>query len=210
MVKIKSFSDALRQYRDGFGYLNDPDKVHIAIPNAKQVLWEAMTYLLSTEGRTPQWLPAYDQVADWLTDNQGRGLLCIGSCGLGKSFLCRQILPVIIFQYYELVVPLYDATKIDLKTMAKINSEHLFSIDDIGTETELVEYGKRSLPFQDIVDNAEKRNSLMLLSTNLVPKHTVSGGKTIPSIEDMYGLRTLDRLRGLTKVVIFKGESFRK
>ena len=210
MAKTMSFGAALREYREQ-KYLTNMEWVHIAIPNAKQVIWDALTYLLTQEGRTPKWLPAYDQVAEWLTDNQGRGLLCIGSCGLGKSLLCREVLPVIIYQYYNLIIPLYDARKINQKQMEQIMHEHLYSIDDIGCESENVEYGKHTIPFNDIVDEAEKRKSFMLLSTNLVPTHTVDKtGKVIPSIEDVYGIRTLDRLKKLTKVVVFKGPSFRE
>ena len=210
MGRMISFGAALKEYR-AQRYLSDMEWVHIAIPNAKQVLWDALVYTLSQEGRVAKWLPAYDQVSDWLSDNQGRGLLCIGSCGLGKSLLCREILPVIIYQYYNLIVPLYDARKINQKQMEQIMHEHLFSIDDIGCESENVEWGKHTIPFNDIVDESEKRRSFMLLSTNLVPTHSIGkDGKVIPSIEDTYGLRTLDRLKKLTKVVVFKGPSFRE
>ena len=31
-----------------------------------------------------QWLPEYDEIADWMSDTQGKGLLLMGSCGRGK------------------------------------------------------------------------------------------------------------------------------
>ena len=67
------------------GYDMYPDRVRIQIPNAKELLQQGLQYFL---GDSAQWLPCYDEIAAWMTDNQGRGLLCMGNCGLGKTLIC--------------------------------------------------------------------------------------------------------------------------
>lgn len=85
-------------------------------------------------------------------------------------------------------------TRIDV-----IKQSHILCIDDIGTEAEYVHYGERRVPFAELVDLAEKKGKLLLLTTNL----------TIEELKAKYGERTIDRLRGITKVVLFQGESMR-
>ena len=80
-----------------------------------------------------------------------------------------------------------------------VRRKHLLYLDDIGTEDLSVRYGERRMVFPEIVDEAEKRGKLLLVTTNLNPTE----------LRAKYGERTLDRLRAITTAVVFKGESLR-
>lgn len=49
-----------------------------------------------------EWLPEYDKVAEWLTNNQRKGLMLYGSNGRGKSLLSLRVLPLVL-QYWFLI-----------------------------------------------------------------------------------------------------------
>ena len=71
--------------------------------------------------------------------------------------------------------------------------------------------GVRRIAFSELVDQSEKQGTLLILSTNLRTTHgTDKDGNIVPSIEDRYGLRTYDRLKAVTKTVVFRGKSFRQ
>jgi len=160
-------------------------------------------------GDRAQWLPAYDKIALWLTDNQCRGLLCTGNCGLGKSLICCKVLPVLLHHYCRKILTVYDAVSIGPR-LQEAKSDALAVIDDLGTEpTEYINYGERHVPFNEITDEAEKRGHLLIITTNLATSTPAGQGADYPSIEARYGLRTIDRLRSITKVVKFEGTSFR-
>ena len=109
--KVDSF---IERYHQGFDTLRefgcDPNRqrLHIKIPNARELLWAGLRYYL---GDRAVWLPAYDEVAAWLTDNQRRGLLCIGGNGLGKSIICQRIIPALILKRVDYVVSCYTAVE---------------------------------------------------------------------------------------------------
>ena len=73
-----------------------PQRLQIHLPNAKEVLNAGLQHFL---GGDYKWQPEYDKVADWLTDNKGLGLFCMGNCGRGKTTICLQILPCIMQHY---------------------------------------------------------------------------------------------------------------
>lgn len=73
-------------------------------------------------------------------------------------------------------------------------------IDDIGTEFLSVKYGEKRLSFAELVDEAEKKGKLLIVTTNL----------SLSELQQKYGERTLDRLRAITTPVVFKGDSLRK
>ena len=174
----------------------------IHLENAKDVLKRGLHYFLGEEAK---WQPEYDEVADWLEDNKCRGLLCVGDCGRGKTLLCQKIMPTIFKFYLDKELLVYDANDIndaykdDVKKTDLIDSRKFLMIDDFGLENEAVIYGEHKIVFNDIVDKAEKLGRLLILTTNLMPDE----------IESKYGRRTIDRLKAITKPVIFKGESLR-
>ena len=81
-----------------------------------------------------------------------------------------------------------------------ILKNRIVCIDDIGTEGEYVKYGEHRVPFAELVDLAEKKGTLLILTTNL----------TVDELRVKYGERVVDRLRAITNVVYFKGSSLRK
>lgn len=183
-----------------------PLQHHIAIPDARDKLMAGLRYYL---GDDVVWLPAYDQIAEWLTDNKGRGLLCYGGFGLGKTLICQYILPVLIKRYANKVprcITAFDMTR-HIDTLMNRCGGLLF-IDDIGTEpSETVTFGTHRIPFNEICDACERMGGLLVLTTNL--RTTASSSCPMQSIEERYGLRTLSRLRALTKVVTFQGDDMR-
>ena len=190
-----------------FGFDPYPKCLRLQIPNAREFLAAGLKYYL---GDKAKWLPCYDDVAAWMTDSQGRGLLCLGPCGLGKTLIVQNILPVAIKQYYQRIVRIYSAQEMNDR-IADIVKHHYVIIDDIGTEPAVkIDYGERSTPFLKLCDAAEKRGILLMMTANLRTTHGVDKqGNIIPSIEDRYGDLVLSRLRSVVKIVEFKGKDMR-
>lgn len=177
------------------GYRNImPIRQFLKIPNAKKELWDCLSRFVAK----PQWLPEYDDVVAWLENNEGRGLLCLGNCGRGKTLVCSRFIPVLEYLFYKKFVSCYDAIDLNNK-IDEMKQKNLVSVDDIGTESEYLRYGEHRQPFSELVDSSEKTGMLLLLTTNL----------TTEQLKQRYGIHTYDRLHKLTKVVQFIGDSLR-
>lgn len=201
------FGRGVQRLRD-HGFDPYPQRLSWHIDMAREQLAAGLRYYLGDGAR---WLPCYDEVAAWLADNNGRGLLCLGPCGLGKTLICQNIIPVILQQNIQRITSVYSAQDMFDRTK-EVCGNALVVVDDIGTEPAIRnDYGERSSPFLKLCDAAEKRGNLLILTANLRTTHAVDKktGNPIPSIEDRYGDLVLSRLRGVTKVVTFKGEDMR-
>ena len=201
-------------FRDGVGRLRDhgfnpyPERLHIRIQNAREQMMAGLRYYL---GDRAKWIPCYDEIADWLTDNKGRGLLCVGNPGLGKTLICQNIIPVLLQQNVGKIVKTYSALSMNI-SLDTLLRQYMLGIDDVGIEPlETVTFGVRRIAFSELVDNSEKNGTLLIVTTNLRTNHGVDDkGNVVPSIEDRYGLRTYDRLKAIMKSVKFTGKSMRK
>ena len=177
------------------GYDLETSTVHVSIPHAK----EKLHFVMSQFANKLVWLPEYDEIASWLQDNKNRGLLCMGNLGRGKTLICTKAIPFLINYYCNLMVTVVSAYDLN-DEIDKVKHSHLLCIDDIGIENEYFRYGEHRNPFAEIVDLAEKKGNLLIVTTNLL----------IDDIISKYGERTLDRLHAIVKVVKFCGESQRR
>ncbi|MBQ9532429.1 MAG: hypothetical protein IJR71_00480 [Prevotella sp.] len=191
MEKIGDVIEKLRL--SDFGY-RLPHRVYISIDNARARLGKALQYFC---GQDAKWLPEYEEVSEWLTDNKGKGLLLIGDCGRGKTLITTMILPILL-QRLNRVVNIYDAPDLNTKTR-DIFEKHIIVIDDLGTES-TVEYGEKKIVFADLIDQAEKRGKLLIVTTNL----------SSDELSDKYGVKTIDRFFSCCRIIKFSGESLRK
>lgn len=176
--------------------LKEDTRIYISIPDARNNLMAGLRHFC---GNDAQWLPEYENVAEWLTDNKGRGLICFGNCGRGKTVITQKILPVLFRHYHHKIVNTFLANDMG-KFFDEITAYKIISIDDIGTEGVGNSFGEKHDYFREIVDVAERKEKLLIMSTNL----------SIREITERYGERTIDRLRAITKPVLFTGESLRK
>ena len=191
------FSDTLESMKS-HGLKIPTEKVIISVKDAKQVLTQAMTYFLNKEGKSLVWLPQYDDISDWLSSNEGRGLFLFGSCGTGKTFITRYAITAILLKYCNKVVSSFDMTEVnsDPDTVLK---KHIIALDDIGTEEVSVKFGERRSIIPEILDSAEKYGKLLIITSNLGATDLIA----------KYGNRTFDRIIATTKRIEFKGNSFR-
>lgn len=173
-------------------------KVDISIPHARIIFEEAMQHFLQMEGRKMIWLPEYEEVISWLTNNYGKGLFLYGNCGRGKSLLCRYVLPAILLQHCRKVVSVFDIQDMN-KDIDHVLSRHLITLDDIGTEEVSVKYGERRTLFAEVMDAAEKCNKLIIISTNL----------SAAQLGQRYGDRVVERIKSTTRRIAFNGRSLR-
>lgn len=190
--------EGILQEMKSHGMKTPSGKIRIAVPDSQSVLSAAMKYFIGLEGKQSQWLKEYGKVAEWLADNQGKGLFMYGNCGRGKSVLCRYALPAIILKYCGRVVSVFDIQDMN-RDIDLVLSKRIVSLDDIGTEELSVKYGERRMAFAEIMDAAEKRGNLVIVSTNLGSKE----------IAERYGDRVLDRILSTTARVLFTGKSLR-
>lgn len=200
------FRSSLEAMRD-CGFNPYPSCLRLQVVEAKEMLAAGLRYYL---GDSAKWLPCYDEVAAWLSDNRGRGLLCLGPCGLGKTLIVQNILPIIIHRYTSRIVSTYSAQEMN-DNIKDVIKHKLVIVDDIGTEPAVkIDYGERSTPFLKLCDAAEKRGILLMMTANLRTTHGVDKqGNVIPSIEDRYGDLVLSRLRSVVKIVEFRGKDMR-
>ncbi len=189
------FTGRMENYKE----LEPAARFKINIQSAETVLKEAFEYCCKKLGSDFVWLPEYNNVATWLQDNEGKGLFLHGDCGRGKSLLVRWVIPSIIAVGYNRIFTIKTAQEMN-NSIDKILEGRLISIDDVGTEDVLVDYGNKRLVFAELMDAVERKGLLAIISTNL------SGDE----IEKRYGTRTVERIISTTKRIEFKGESLRK
>ena len=180
----------------GFQFL-EPIRLHV--PNSGQSLRSVMEYFIAKEAKELIWLPEYNQIAAWLHNNEGRGLCLYGTNGTGKTILIQKAIPLLILKHCDKIVRCYNYFDLNTHADAIINMR-LLSIDDAGMEHEGIIYGNRRWVFPEIMDNAEKRKSVVIISSNL------SG----QGFCDKYGVRTFERIVATTKRIEFNHKSLRK
>lgn len=180
------------------------DKVRIRIPNAEQRLRGGLDYFVKryTFGKEShaKWIEKnYRPIVDWMSDNEGRGLLITGGCGLGKTLIGKRILPLLLQDSCKKIVSIFSAQELNTK-IDEILKLHIICIDDVGTEELAKIYGNVRCAFSELCDAAEQKGKLLIITTNL----------TANELEVKYGERTIDRLKAITKFVPFTGKSLRK
>ena len=180
---------------------NDEDYVPIpfrfGIPNAKETLMAGLEEVMRHK---VEWLSEYNQIADWLTDNRGKGLLLIGPPGIGKSEICMKVIPLIFRMALHKVFSRYQATGLCNEATYRTSLRQRFiAIDDFGIEGTFYDYGNPHIVFTEIVDGIEKHGTLLIANTTL----------TLEEIKAKYGLRTFDRLRANMQVVVIREKSLR-
>lgn len=220
-------ADIIRQQRKGGGFKGDA-KVRWTLQDADVLLMRGLAYAI---GPTAQWLPEYDQVADWLSDNQGKGLMCIGDCGRGKTVITRDILSVLFaktirvrFQDGTTGHPVYNYFLAkELKSRwAEVERCKIICVDDVGTEAIAKVYGETHNYFAELVDLCNDRDKLLICSTNLSQEQLFGGVVDEPDdpsrpdgpthrvvYPQRYDQRILSRLTGNTVRVWFEGEDLR-
>lgn len=142
-----------------------------------------------------EWLPEYDEIVDWLCDNKGKGICLAGSNGRGKSNIINSVLPLIFKAYHKKILNPYNAREMFGKRL-----EWAVVIDDMGQDSIVNNYGNTIDPVELAICHCEERMKPLFMSTNL----------TKEQILKRYGIRVLDRINRLCRIVVFKGESFRK
>ena len=80
-MEIKNIFTQLSQC----GY-NTDDWFRFKTENPKQFVEEVLRFALGDY----TWLPEYDQIIDWMSDNKGKGLILIGKKGLGKTVFAKK------------------------------------------------------------------------------------------------------------------------
>ena len=220
-------ADIIRQQRKGGGFKGDA-KVRWTLQDADVLLMRGLAYAI---GPTAQWLPEYDAVADWLSDNQGKGLMCIGDCGRGKTVITRDILSVLFaktirvrFQDGTTGHPVYNYFLAkELKSRwAEVERCKIICVDDVGTEAIAKVYGETHNYFSELVDLCNDRDKLLICSTNLSQEQLFGGVVDEPDdpsrpdgpthrvvYPQRYDQRILSRLTGNTVRVWFEGEDLR-
>ena len=175
-----------------FGLDLTTERLQISIPDAENVL---RLLLAERMGNNFKWLPEYSKVAEWMTDNNGRGLLLMGNVGRGKTEIGRNIMPAVINHHYRRIVNCYDAVDLSARKSEFLDNCWPLCIDDLGTEKDT----KSRDVFERLADQMEKRGRFLIVTTNL----------SAEDIRRIYGDRVFDRLKGNTTCIVFKGDSMR-
>lgn len=194
MVGLKGIIEEMRLHN----MVVPEDRVSFKTDDAHNILKNAMSYFLTLEGKDMKWMSAYDEVGNWLRENNGKGLFLYGGVGLGKSVLARIVIPAILLKYHRKVVTVYDAQGMN-DNLDEVLRKRIICIDDIGTEDIKNDYGNKRHALFEVLDSAEKHGKLVIVTTNF----------TLDELVAKYGDRVIDRIKALTKRVMFTGKSFR-
>ncbi len=176
-----------------------------SLENCRKLLWHA---LLNIDPKANlQWLPEYEMVAQWMSNNKGKGLFLTGDCGRGKTNIIAHALPYLFAR-----VACFENQK-HLKILQVVHIDNLhqeiekgmlkrlfYVVDEIGAEPITNYYGSKYFPFMSLLNRAESERKFCLFSSNLNAKQ----------IEEKYDTRTVDRLVSLCHIIRFQGKSLRK
>ena len=158
-------------------------------------------------------LPEYDEIIEWMSNTNDKGLMLMGDCGRGKSVILNYVIPVLFRIKDRIVMSVHaqDMSKqIPINPRATIHIHRSYMdylldtaypiIDELGIEPMINDYGEKFEGFNLVLNAAERYHRPIFISTNL----------TVEQIYERYGDRTMDRLTHLCRTVHFKGDSLRK
>lgn len=156
------------------------------------------------------WLPEYDEVLDWMVDNEGRGLYLTGDCGRGKSTIILGVIKPLFKPCFKKKLHGFHATELvneihsDFIKKYRWNYQKYFEwkfsyIDELGVERMVNDFGEKFEAFNEIINIAEQDLNILILSSNLTGDQFLR----------RYGDRSVDRLKRLCRIVKFKGKSLR-
>lgn len=183
-----------------------PTRLTFAIPDARRRMEEELHRVI---GDSYQWLPPYDKIASWLSDNKGRGLLFVGTPGIGKSVVCKEVLPAIIGGKNRDKIPVVSA--VDMRSrIDELRRARCVVIDDLGKEPRK-HYGDVDNTFFQLCDASANGGPLLIINTNLSTSPVPAADRHLYplSIQERYGAEVLDRLRAMATTAIFTGKSLR-
>lgn len=143
----------------------DPQPLHFRVFQPKETLMSGLRVVMHHE---VEWLKEYDEVADWLSDNKGKGLFLIGPVGVGKTEICMKVIPIIFLRLFKLSISRMSST--DIVTHEKYStaiSTTMIVIDDVGAEGMYNDYGTMHNVFSEVVDRTERNGVLLIATTNL-------------------------------------------
>ena len=190
------------------------ERLHFTIPDARERLQQE---LCRAVGPGFQWLSnptqlgdlAYDKIAAWLQDNKGRGLLFVGTTGVGKSVMCCDILPAIIGGREREKIPVVKAE--DMRSrLDELKRARVVVIDDLGKEPRK-HYGETDNSFLDLCEASIQGGPLLIIATNLSTSPVSPQNRQLfpLSIEERYGSEVLDRLAVVCTATLYSGKSLR-
>lgn len=175
-------------------------KIDIRIDNASNLFWSALDGILGALGEGSVHSEDYQGVINWLSNNQKKGLLIMGSVGRGKTLIARFVIPLILNRCLRKTVSFNSMVKLrTIKDIQEAMNSKIIVLDDLGVENIVSEYGNKIDAFSMIIDEAEKENKLLIITTNL--------NKNL--LLEKYKDRAYDRLMSMCEVVIFRGDSLR-
>lgn len=197
---MERFEDVIEKMMEERGMPSISDGVSVKIANANAVLYNAAKWYFGRVGREyVVQKDVYGEISDWLSDNKRKGLFLQGNHGLGKTVLAKYILPAVLL-YYGGMVARYFTSVTMASHMKEIRAARIIVIDDIGIESQAVEYGNRHNLMDEVMDDVEQNGKLIILTSNLDKR----------SLEERYGKGVMDRIIASTRQVVFRGDSFRR
>lgn len=140
-----------------------------------------------------KWEYPYQQLGDWMGEPDGRGAIIFGSPGAGKTFLVT-VYAALAYMHCGALFTIVTAQELN-DVADKVKRDRFLIVDDIGMEEERRVYGNHSYVLPDLIDMAERRNNILVLTTNLTAGQLVA----------KYGTRATDRMRGLCRGIDFNG-----
>lgn len=158
-------------------------------------------------------LSEYDEIIEWMTDTEDKGLMLAGDCGRGKSVVLNYVLPVLFRMKNRILLPVHaqDICKELPNQQAyygqrpptyldRLLNSPFPAIDELGVEPMMNDYGEKSEGFNMVLNAAERYHRPVFATTNLNDDKMLN----------RYGERTMDRLTHLCRTVHFQGESLRR
>lgn len=163
----------------------------------------------------------YDKLVFGIYNEMDKGFLITGSIGVGKSAMMKVIQRLFKdtqrrFKWvsgYELRDLSECMTIREIKALYGSNLKCDLYIDDIGISVEVNRFGNNVNIISEII---MERYDLFVnsgyrthLSSNVIAT-MIKNDKNTPTLENIYGLRVLDRIKEMCDLIIWNGESLRK
>lgn len=196
---MEKFEDCIEQMMIDRGMPRINDKVNVRIERADEILYKAAVWYFGRIGKEFKPIPEYREVSNWLENNNGKGLFLFGNHGRGKTVLAKYIIPAVLLYYQNLVCRYYKSTELG-KHIDEALQKKIIVVDDIGVESQSVEYGNRRNVMDEIMDSVEQGGKLVIITTNLTKEMLI----------EKYGHGVYDRIVETTVRIPFIGESFRE